>query len=74
LTNALRIEKKKWDASIVAAVHIGIFCEKLDHPITRSELENEIFKISDLPYTTIEKIWRTIPDKYRKSAGRPKKQ
>jgi hypothetical protein len=74
----LRNEKSKWDNSVEAAVHIGIYCKELDkkgHKITRSMLIDEINVIGfkDLPTTTIEKIWKAIPQKFRKKAGRPPK-
>ena len=68
----LRREKVTWDNSIKASVHIGIYCCNLDHPITRNELVDEVSKYS-LPYTTIEKIWKAIPEELKKRAGRPPK-
>lgn len=68
-------EKVKWDKSLEAAVHIGLFCAQLNHHITRAELEDEIYKIDpDLPNTTVDRIWRAIPEQHRKAAGRPKKK
>ena len=73
----LRREKFKWDDSIKASVHIGIFCNELEQgvKITRDMLAQKIYdlKFKDLPNTTIEKIWKAIPEKYRKRAGRPTK-
>jgi len=70
----LRAEKKKWDASIRAAVQVGIHCSEIDDVITRDELTDFIVKIETLPDTTIDKIWQALPEKYRKKAGRPKKK
>ena len=75
----LRREKFKWDDSIKASVHIGIFCnESLEKgvKITKRKLEDKIFKLGfkDLPNTTIEKIWKALPEKYKKKAGRPSKK
>lgn len=71
----LRNEKDKWDASIVAALHIGLYCAQLDHSITRAELADEVYKVDPkIPDTTIEKIWKAIPIDLRKAAGRPKKE
>lgn len=74
----LRREKSKWDDSIKASLHIGLFCNELskqDKKITRDMLSQKLFdlKFKDLPNTTIEKIWKAIPEKYRKKAGRPPK-
>jgi hypothetical protein len=69
----LRAEKKKWEASILAAVQAGIHCSEMDGVITRDQLTDFILKIQNLPYTTIDKIWNALPDKYKKKAGRPKK-
>ena len=75
----LRTEKHKWDDSISAAVQIGILCRELSEEsqqITRAMLEDKIhiFGYKDLPKTTIEKIWKAIPDQHRKKAGRPSKE
>ena len=70
----LREEKKKWDASILAAVQAGIHCSEFDGVITTDQLTEFILGIEDLPYTTIHKIWQALPDKYKKKAGRPKKK
>jgi len=71
----LRIEKEKWDASIVAALNIGLYCANLGHPITRAELADEVYKIDPkIPDTVIDKIWKAIPADKRKDAGRPKKE
>jgi hypothetical protein len=75
----LKNEKRKWDDSISAAVKIGISCQKLQlegHEITRANLTDEIFKLGykKLPDTTIDKIWKAIPESYRKKAGRPSKE
>jgi hypothetical protein len=69
----LREEKKKWDASIDVAVQTGIHCAKRDDVITRDQLTDFIVKIGVLPDTTIDKIWKALPEKYRKASGRPKK-
>ena len=75
----LRQEKSKWDNSIKAAVLIGIFCDQLSTEgikITKAKLQDEIHKIGfkDLPKTTIEKIWKALPEQHRKKAGRPPKE
>lgn len=71
----LQREKAKWDKSLEAAVHIGTFYAQLDHQITRKELADEIYKIDpNLPNTTIDKIWKSIPEQHRKGAGAPKKE
>jgi len=71
----LRNEKNKWDSSIIAALHIGMYCSGLDHPITHDELTDVVYKIDDkIPDTTIDKMWKALPDKYRKGAGRPRKE
>jgi hypothetical protein len=69
----LREEKKKWDASIDVAVQTGIHCVKRGDVITRDQLTDFIVKIAVLPDTTIDKIWKALPDQYRKASGRPKK-
>ena len=72
----LKREKIKWDDSIAAAVNIGFFCSKLDHPIKRDELKDKIYfnGYKDPPDTTIEKIWKAIPETLKKKAGRPSKK
>ena len=75
----LRREKSNWNDSIEAAVQIGIYCNQLsvgDKKITRDNLSNKLFELGfkDLPDTTIEKIWKAIPEKHRKKAGRPSKE
>ena len=71
----LRSEKDKWDASIVAALRIGLYCAHLDDAITRAELADEVYKMDPkIPDTTVEKIWKAIPVDKRKDAGRPKKK
>jgi hypothetical protein len=70
----LREEKKKWDASIRAAVETGIHCANLSDLMTRDQLTDFIVKTESLPDTTIDKIWKALPDKYKKKAGRPKKK
>ncbi|MBC2713538.1 MAG: hypothetical protein HGJ94_21830 [Desulfosarcina sp.] len=70
----LRNEKQKWDDSIAAAVRIGIFCKEIAEPLKKDVLTD---KISDmgyhLPDTTIIKIWRSVPEEFRKKAGAPRK-
>ncbi len=71
----LRREKAKWDKSIEAAVQIGRLCANIDHEITRAELADRIYEIDDrIPNTTIDKIWKSIPEEHRKAAGAPKKK
>ena len=75
----LRREKSKWDDSIKASVLIGIFCNKSlkqGEKITRDMLAQKIFDLglNDMPNTTIDKIWKTIPERYRKKADRPTKK
>jgi hypothetical protein len=73
----LRTEKSKWDDSIKASVRIGIFCGELLEKgieIKRDELKDKIHELGlKLPNTTIDKIWKAIPEKYRKKAGAPQK-
>ena len=70
----LRTEKKKWDASIIASVKIGLFVSEHTGLLKRADVKDELYKIgSRLPDTTFEMIWRAIPDQYRHKGGRPKK-
>jgi len=70
----LKREKEKWDASIKAAVTIGIFCQKQKKKMTRKEIWDKIYKADpNIHNTTIEKIWKAIPKQYRTTGGRPKK-
>jgi hypothetical protein len=66
----LRAEKKKWDASLSAAVRIGIFCAehcRSNESLKRSNFRQEIFRINaELPESTREQIWKSIPSKYKK--------
>jgi hypothetical protein len=69
----LRREKKKWDKSLEAAVHVGIYCAGQHNPVLRDQVTDEVYKIdSQLPKTTIDQIWKAIPHEHRKGAGRPK--
>ncbi len=72
----LRTEKSKWDDSVEISVEVGLFCSELEknkQKITRDMLTDFIAQkgYGDLPKTTIDKIWKAIPEKYRKKAGRP---
>lgn len=71
----LRKEKSKWNASIVAAVRVAIFCSTLGRPVLRKEVMDEIWGIDGkIPESTIEKIWKALPEKYKKGAGRPRNE
>jgi hypothetical protein len=68
----LKREKKKWDLSIKAALEVGLLCNQSEEPLKRADLRDFLYnKNFDLPDTTIEKIWKAIPEKLKKSAGRP---
>jgi hypothetical protein len=71
----LKLEKKKWDQSIKAAVEATLFCKDQKIPVTRNQLWDHLLKnkLGDIPDTTFEKIWKAIPQKYRSKGGRPKK-
>lgn len=70
----LRIEKKKWNDSIQAAVQIGMWVEAQKGKLKREEVKDKLYEIDrDIPNTTFEKIWKAIPAEYRHSGGRPKK-
>jgi len=71
----LRMEKENWNRSIAAAVDVGIFCACHEGFILKKEITDHIYRFySELPDTTIEKIWKAIPEVYKKKAGRPKKE
>lgn len=71
----LKRQKRKLDASIVAAVQIGIYCANADNRITRDEMGDMIYKIdNDIPKSTSELIWQALPDQMKKGPGRPKKE
>jgi hypothetical protein len=71
----LRREKQKWDYSIRAAVLAALYCGNQEQPVTRKQLQNELYQngFKELHDSVFEKIWNTIPEKYRSSGGRPKK-
>jgi hypothetical protein len=74
----LKLEKSKWHDSIKASVLIGLFCKEQEEKqikITRDMLTGKLFELGfgELPDTTIEKIWKALPEKCRKKAGRPTK-
>ena len=75
LLGQLKREKEKWSLSLEAAIKIGLYLSTINNEITRNDLFAKLDKdgFSDLPDTTIEKIWKAIPNNYKKSAGRPKK-
>ena len=64
-------EKKKWDASIMAAAKISLlFAEEgFQKPATEdtfvAEYKNEFDKFPALPGTTIKRIYKNLPDGYR---------
>ena len=69
----LRSEKEKWDASLVVAVRIGMFCQEQDRPLTSLELENKMREIDkNIKDTTIRRIRKAIPGEYKDKGGRPK--
>lgn len=67
----LAAEKKKWDASIMAAAKIGLlFCEEgSQKPVTEdkfiSEYKKHLDKFPALPDTTLKRIYKNLPDGYR---------
>ncbi len=77
LLGELKLEKEKWDASIVAAVKVGLlFYENgLEKPVSKeSFIKGFTDHLGDgLPDSTIEKIYRALPSGYRLVGGRPKK-
>jgi hypothetical protein len=71
----LRKEKAKWNSSIAVAVQAGIHFANFGRQIIRDELQDFINKMDkNIPNTTIDKIWKAVPDKYKKGPGRPKKE
>ena len=72
----LRGEKANWDKSIEATIAAVLFCVDHDQEVTKKQLENFISleKKIKIPYTFIEKIWRKLPEKYKKKAGSPPKR
>ena len=74
----LKRQKRKLDASIGAAVQIGIlsvYFVDSDHRITRDKMGDIIYKIdNDIPKSTYELIWQALPDQLKKGPGRPKKE
>lgn len=69
----LRREKGKWDASIGAAVQIGIWCHEQGKVLLRKEVWDKVYSIDpQIPDTTVEKIWNSIPQEYRHAGGWPK--
>jgi len=71
----LKNEQEKWDRSIEAAVQVGLFCANIGRPVVRKEVNN-LVNLMDIaiPFTTIDKMWKALPDKYKKGAGRPRKE
>jgi hypothetical protein len=67
----LRTEKRKWDDSLKAAVQIGIFCAELhssNKELKKSDFRQEMYEVNpNLPESTQEQIWKSIPSKYKKS-------
>jgi hypothetical protein len=71
----LRRQKEKWDASINVAVKIGVYCQEQNRILNRHEIWDQVIHIDkNLPETTIEKIWKAIPEQFRSKGGHPKKQ
>ena len=70
----LRRQKEKWDASINVAVKIGVYCQEQNRILNRHEIWDQVIHIDkNLPETTIEKIWKAIPEQFRSKGGHPKK-
>ena len=71
----LRTQKETMDISIGAAVQVGIFCAETDRPVIRKEIQDLVnnldLKITD---TSIDMMWNSIPQNYKKGPGRPKKE
>jgi len=75
LLGQLKREKDNWDKSLAVAVQIGIFCAQEDREAKRDEIHDLAYKLdSNISKATVEKIWKAIPVKFRKSAGAPKKK
>jgi hypothetical protein len=71
----LKRQKAKWDSSIAAAVQVGVHFANLDREIIRDELQDFINRMDkNIPNATIDKIWKNLPEKYKKGPGRPKKE
>lgn len=71
----LRAQKERMDITIAAAVHVGIFCAEIGRPIVRREAQDFVNEF-DMHVTdiSIDKMWRALPEKYRKGPGRPRKE
>jgi hypothetical protein len=75
LLGQLKREKETWDKSLAVAVQVGIFCAQEDREVKRDEIFDFVHQLDDkIPKTSIEKILKVIPAKYRKSAGAPQKK
>ena len=71
----LKNEQEKWYRSLEAAVHVGLFCANMGRPVGRKEVNDLVNNIDRaIPFTTIDKMWKALPDKYKKGAGRPRKE
>lgn len=69
----LKREKEKWDASIQAALLVGMFVQEKNQVLKRKDVKDQLYKIdSTLPDTAFEKIWKAIPSQYRHKGGRTK--
>jgi hypothetical protein len=69
----LKREKEKWDASIQAALLVGMFVQEKGQVLKRKDVKDQLYKIdSTLPDTAFEKIWKAIPSQYRHKGGRTK--
>jgi hypothetical protein len=72
----LRREIERWHISIDTAVKSTLHFSKSKTPVKRDELKDFIYrecnnKVTD---TAIEKIWKALPERLKKNAGRPKKE
>ncbi len=72
----LRREIERWNISIDAAVKSALHFSKSKAPVKRDELKDFIYrecnkKVTD---TAIDKIWKALPERLKKNAGRPKKE
>lgn len=72
----LKRESSKWEEAIVAAVKASWNYSQLEEGeiITRAVFERYIYSEGHktLPTTTIDKIWKALPERIKSRGGRPK--
>lgn len=72
----LRSEQNNADDALKAAVVAGLYAAQRNTRLLKAELWDELEKqgFGKIPERAFREIWKTIPQKFRSTGGRPKKK